>query len=518
MTQNNRQGIEKKVSVKTPRENTPQPKIIATAKSTHHLADVLSLLFHRKKRRVFVERKKTAALHGLSKQFVIFLLFTLTATVTILTLFVMWQLRLAWYEAIWREETSSSDKVLAQNVKSNKFYLNEKFIPSQYSQAQILDLRTPWRYRAFYRLPYAKNQEPLILIGGEKKEEKIIIYENEHPYFNRSTLIKCLLAVTLFSVTLTALLLLWFRQKFINPLYHTVQAIHRFTDDPNNLMTMLIASDREDEIGFLQRELTRMQVMYRISLKQYQHLAALGAAVTKINHDLKGLLSTALLAGEQINKSADPKTRKKIRLFVTIVEKTIKLCGQLLSYVREEKKPTFITRVDINILLKSLSADLRIAANGETKIKTQLQSTRPIQGDADNLYRAFRNIGQNAIEAKAKELTIILKGDGKHVHVNFIDNGPGLSIEASRSLFKAFAHSSKVGGSGLGLSISQDLIKQHGGSLTLARSGAKGTTFHCVFPVALGTKKTVIIGKNKILTNQNKKSLITYNRKNELVK
>ena len=409
----------------------------------------------------------------------------------------MWQLRLAWYEAIWQEKISLNNKELTQNTKSNNFYLNEQSIQSQYPQVQMLDLRAPWRYRAFYRLPYAKTQKHLILIGYEKKEEKkIMIYEGEHPYLNSSTLIKCLLAVTLFAVTLATLLLLWFRQKFINPLHDTVQAIHRFTDDPNNLMTMLIASDRADEIGFLQRELTRMQVMYRISLKQYQHLAALGAAVTKINHDLKGLLSTALLAGEQINKSVDPKTRKKIRLFVTIVERTIKLCEQLLSYVREEKKPTFITRVDLNILLKSLSADLRISAKGETKIRTQLQDTRPIQGNADNLYRAFRNIGQNAIEAKAQELTIRSKGDGKHVHVSFIDNGQGLSIEASKSLFKAFAHSSKAGGSGLGLSISQDLIKQHGGSLTLAKSGVKGTTFHCVFPIALGANKTVAI-KNK---------------------
>ncbi len=410
----------------------------------------------------------------------------------------MWQLRLSWYEAIWQEKINSNNKELTQNIKGNDSHLNEQFIQPQGSQVQTLDLREPWRYRAFYRLPYTKTQERLILIGGEKKEKKeVMIYEDEHPYFNRYTLVKCLLAVALFVVTLMALLLLWFRQKFINPLYHTVQAIHRFTDDPNNLMTMLIASDREDEIGFLQRELTRMQVMYRISLKQYQHLAALGAAVTKINHDLKGLLSTALLAGESINKSADPKTRKKIRLFVTIVERTIKLCGQLLSYVREEKKTTFITRVDLNGLLKSLSADLRISAKGETKIRTKLQSTQPIQGDTDNLYRAFRNIGQNAIEAKAKELTIKLNGDGKHVHVNFVDDGPGLSIEASKSLFKAFAHSSKVGGSGLGLSISQELIKQHGGSLTLAKSGAKGTTFHCVFPIALGVKKTTTTEKNK---------------------
>ncbi len=455
-----------------------------------HLAGVLSLLFHRKKRRVYVERKRTATLQGLSGQFAIFLLFSLTTAFTILTLFFIWQMRVEWYRSVWQEKIASRNEKSAKTASGNTFLAELEHIQSQYPQARMLDLRTPWRYRAFYRLPAQNSQQPLILIGGSKgEEERLLLLQNAPSYFTISSLKKYILLVALFGISLLIVLLLWFRQKFVQPLSDTVQAMHKFTNAPDNLMTMLIASDRADEIGFLQRELTKMQVMYRISLKQYQHLAALGGAVTKINHDLKGLLSTALLAGEQVNKSADPKTRKKIRLFITIVERTIALCEQLLVYVRTEKNPTFITRVNLYDLLKSLGADLQILSKSKTQIKIKLKKTLPVQGNSNELYRAFRNIGQNAIEAKANALIITLDGDDKHVHLNFIDDGPGLSAIASRSLFKAFAPSSKIGGSGLGLAISQEIIKQHGGSLTLAKSSAKGTTFHCVFPIALGTKE-----------------------------
>ncbi len=457
---------------------TPEttPDFPAGLQHSPHFPDFLSNLFRRKKRRIFVEQKKSREQHRLGKKFALFAAFCLLLSFAATTLLTSANSRQAWYHTLWQEQQGLG------NLQSLATLLE------QHPETPTLEVEKPWGDKAFY-IPSFKADRQLLLT--DSTTQQALLLDKLPPQLTmQKTWRRHLLVTTLLVLATLIALVLWFRLVFIEPLSDTVHAIHRFTDDPSNLMTMLIASDRDDEIGFLQRELTRMQVVYRISLKQYQHLAALGGAVTKINHDLKGLLSTALIAGESLHKAKDPKTRSKMRLFEAALERAIALCEQFLLYVREDKKPIFLTRVHLENLLHSLGEDLQLHAKGSTKVTTHLSPTPPIQGDADSLYRAFRNLGQNAIEANAQNLRITLKGDKQNAHIDIDDDGPGLSKQARQSLFKPFAPSSKVGGSGLGLSISHELIKQHNGSLTLAQSSASGTTFHCVFPVALGARRT----------------------------
>ena len=463
-----------------------------------HFPVFLSNLFRRKKRHVFVEQRKFRRRHRLGNKFAFFaaccLLFSFAAT----TMLVSANSRQAWYRALWAERQNLRQNLRQNQQQSQRQNLRQSqqqhlgllqplaTLREQHSEVPMLELEKPWRYKAFYIPSF--DPETQLLLTDEKTQQALLL-DSVLPQLAMQKTWRIYLVITaLLALTTLAALVLWFRQVFVAPLADTVHAVHRFTDDPGNLMTMLIASDRADEIGFLQRELTRMQVVYRISLKQYQHLAALGGAVTKINHDLKGLLSTALIAGESLHKANSLKKRSKAKLFEAALERAIALCEQLLVYVREDKKPVFLTRVNLENLLHSLGADLQLHAKGILKVTTRLSPTLPVQGDADNLYRALRNLGQNAIEAHAQNLRITLTGDKKNAHIDIADDGPGLSTQAKQSLFKPFAPSSKIGGSGLGLSIAQELIKQHNGSLTLAQSNAQGTTFHCVFPIALGTQ------------------------------
>ncbi len=465
-----------------PRESAVKPAFPTGLQHSPHFPDFLSHLFRRKKRHIFVEQKKSQRQRHLGNKFALFVSFCLLLSFATTTLLVSANNRQAFYLSLWQEQQRLGSLQPLATLRA------------EHRETPTLGLKKSWTYKAFYA-PSFKPDRQLLLIDS-KTQQALLLGSNSNAMLQtlQKTLQKTwqktwrlnLVITALLALTTLVALVLWFRQVFVVPLADTVHAIHRFTDDPGNLMTMLIASDRADEIGFLQREITRLQVVYRISIKQYQHLAALGGAVSKINHDLKGLLSTALMAGEALHKAQDPKIRSKMRLFESALERAIALCGQLLAYVREDKKTIFLTRVNLENLLHSLGADLQLHAKDNTKVTTQLSPTLPIQGDADELYRALSNLGQNAIEAHAQNLRIILKGDKKNVHIDIVDDGPGLPTQAKHSLFKPFAPSSKVGGSGLGLSISQELIKQHNGSLTLAQSNANGTTFHCVFPVALG--------------------------------
>ena len=71
-----------------------------------------------------------------------------------------------------------------------------------------------------------------------------------------------------------------------------------------------VASTRRDEIGVAQRELSVMQKQLRAALHQKTRLATLGAAVAKINHDLRNSLSTAVLISDRLADIDDPEVKK----------------------------------------------------------------------------------------------------------------------------------------------------------------------------------------------------------------
>src|SRR6516225_4369448 len=79
-----------------------------------------------------------------------------------------------------------------------------------------------------------------------------------------------------------------------------------FRADPENPARIMAASDRMDEIGTAERELAAMQLNLATLLQQKNHLAALGLAVSKINHDLRNLLTSAQLFSERLAKISDP--------------------------------------------------------------------------------------------------------------------------------------------------------------------------------------------------------------------
>src|SRR3546814_8638000 len=76
-----------------------------------------------------------------------------------------------------------------------------------------------------------------------------------------------------------------------------------------------------------------MQARLRDDLTRKAHLAALGGAVAKINHDLRGILSSALLVSDRLESSDDPEVRRAAPTLVAAIERATALCSQTLDYV-----------------------------------------------------------------------------------------------------------------------------------------------------------------------------------------
>jgi signal transduction histidine kinase len=120
-----------------------------------------------------------------------------------------------------------------------------------------------------------------------------------------------------------------------------------------------------------------------------------------------------------------------------------------------------------------------------------------IVADRTQLYRSLFNLVRNAVEAMTPapppngatpadgaygEVTITAAAEDGAVAILIADTGPGIPEHAKAELFEPFKGSLKPGGSGLGVAIAAEIVRAHGGSLTLHKSDENGAVFRIVLP------------------------------------
>ena len=108
-----------------------------------------------------------------------------------------------------------------------------------------------------------------------------------------------------------------------------------FREDPEDASRSAGATDRSDEIGVAEREFAEMQAGLRAALHQKTRLAALGTAVTKINHDLRNILATAGLVSDRLAGSDDPDVKRIAPTLVKAIDRAVHLCSNTLNFTRE---------------------------------------------------------------------------------------------------------------------------------------------------------------------------------------
>ncbi len=263
----------------------------------------------------------------------------------------------------------------------------------------------------------------------------------------------------------------------VRPMRRITSGVTEFANNPENTLAGLQPTQRRDEIGLAQTVLVDMQKDVRASLKQKEHLAALGSAVSKINHDLRGILSTALLMSDRLSQLDNPDVKKLVPPLVQAVDRAIGLCTQTLSFARDEGPQLDHARFRLRGLLEDVSADLAALNAGLSQLENNVGDEFVIEGDRDQLYRVFANLARNAVEAGAKTVTVSARNTEDEVFIDVNDDGPGLPQKARDGLFMPFSGSAKKGGTGLGLAIARDVMRAHGGEIELAASGESGTHF-----------------------------------------
>ncbi len=278
------------------------------------------------------------------------------------------------------------------------------------------------------------------------------------------------------SIITAGLVFVSLRWILVRPMRQITENMVRFREDPEDGTRVMVPSARRDEIGVAEKELAEMQHSLRHSLQQKEHLAALGTAVAKINHDLKGVLSSAILVFDRLEDSADPEVRRIAPGLTNAIERAIGMLSQTLNYVGAEQPQIQTSAVPLSDVIDE------VAASGFASLEIENAVPRDLTViiDKGQTFRVLDNLFRNAMEAGATKVEVTSHHFQGVLNVDVADNGPGLSPRARENLFKAFKGSTRAGGTGLGLAIARELMRGQAGDLTLESSDSNGTTFRLV--------------------------------------
>ena len=339
--------------------------------------------------------------------------------------------------------------------------------------------------------------ERVILVIGEPVKGAGLLIEvamDERPL--RAAIIdyglRILTLSAVISILTAGLLFIAVRWFLVRPIDRLVRQIKAYGDAPEDARRIIQPQARVTELFEAETALQSMETQLSQSLRQKQRLAALGAAVSKISHDLRNILTTAQLLADRMEVSDDPRVQKSAPKLVSSITRAVNLCESTLKFGKAEEATPVITRFSMKHLLNDIvESELLAVSEVPVSITSEVAGDVQLAADQEQIYRVMTNLVRNArqvLETKPDGGRISLTGseqpDGWVMTVR--DNGPGLPPLALENLFKPFQGSVRKGGSGLGLAIAAELVNGHGGRLEVLESHADGTVFQVWLPRELG--------------------------------
>lgn len=292
-----------------------------------------------------------------------------------------------------------------------------------------------------------------------------------HNILGLSILIAIITGVMLYSVL---------RFLIVKPLQCLGDDVAEFQDDPSAPLKTKRTHDRKDEIGDLSRAFTHMQEGVQSSLEQRKRLADLGLAVSKINHDLRNVLTSAQLVSDRLAMDKDARVKKMGERLVRAVDRGVRIAEGVLDYSSEKEELLELESINLAQVASEAANDTLTRYPG-VSFKNDIDPKLAAKADADHTYRIFQNLIRNAAQALKDHdgaiVTVKARNGGNKVYATLSDNGPGLPDKVRETIFTPFSTGGGRGRTGLGLTISKELAEAQGGDLKLVKSDNDGTEF-----------------------------------------
>jgi signal transduction histidine kinase len=259
-----------------------------------------------------------------------------------------------------------------------------------------------------------------------------------------------------------------------------------------------------DEMDILVMKFSEMLERLRISyselketqnaLVQAEKLASLGTLAAGVAHEINNPISGIKnCANRIIKKPGDTAQNEKYMLLIKeATDKIESVVQHLLNYSRKQNFE--FEKVDLNAVINNaISLTEYKLQRSNLNVKADFDDKYFVKGSANHLEQIIVNLILNSLDAildrKEKEpdfegqIEVNLNRRSGKVYIHLIDNGIGIPIEIQDKIYDPFFTSKKVGkGTGLGLAVSYNLIKEHGGKVYFNTSEGVGTEFVLELP------------------------------------
>ena len=289
--------------------------------------------------------------------------------------------------------------------------------------------------------------------------------------------------VLLAGAVLLPVALLVVRRRVWNPLTELERGIQRVAQGD---LSAQIPVAREDELGHLITHFNEMTRVLRDRAEEQGRFAAAGELLGGVAHEVNNPLMA--IASHAELRLADPRLaaeqRAEMQSILRQAQRAAKLLRGLLRFVRAGEKRA--AALNLNDVVRS-AIDLvsyRFIID-EISIEGRLDPSLPaVVGDANRLEQVVVNLLSNGLDAlrlikPPRRLTVDSFVDPRlgRVCVTVTDNGPGVAAEIAHRLFRPFASTKGRRGTGLGLYISRQLVREAEGELDLVAHGERGARF-----------------------------------------
>jgi signal transduction histidine kinase len=254
--------------------------------------------------------------------------------------------------------------------------------------------------------------------------------------------------------------------------------------------TYALETDGGDEAAELSRAFDRMrQSLQRIqqNLLESERLATIGRMASSISHDLRHSLAAIVANAEFLcEQNLSREQREELYQEVQLaVQRMTELIDSLLEFsrTRASLRPTHgSVRGDVENALHALRSSPEFH-----NANVEIRQSGTVEGwfDHRKLERVFFNLFLNACEAtpdRTGRVIVELRDASGSIEIKVVDHGRGIPASIRNTLFEPFISLGKENGTGLGLTVVQKIVQDHGGEVAVERTSSEGTIFRITLP------------------------------------
>lgn len=237
------------------------------------------------------------------------------------------------------------------------------------------------------------------------------------------------------------------------------------------------------EILYLCFSLLYFYILLELSylyLRKYEERNNDNTLIFQIAHEVKNPISVCKGYLDMLDTTKKDKLNKYLPIIRSEMNRALTIMDDFLYLKRLTIQKDIM---DLNMLIEDVDNTMQsILTNKNVLLEIpNIDDELLIDGDYDRLKQVFINLIKNSYEANANRIKIKLEVKKDDVVINIIDNGDGISTKDMKRVGQLF-FTTKVSGTGIGVSMSKEIIKLHHGSMKYKLNQEKGTTVTLVIP------------------------------------